>query len=141
MQFGGINYLAVFVAAVAGWLVGGAWYAAFGNAWLAALGKTKEELVGPSGKPSPVPFVVAFLAGLVIAWGLAGIVGHLGPGQVTFWNGVVSGFFVWLCFVLTSMAVNYGFVGKKLSLLVIDAGQWLALFLVQGAIIGVFGIG
>jgi hypothetical protein len=140
MQFGGINYVAVIVAGIAGWLVGAAWYMALGKAWMAALGKTKEELVGPTGKPSPAPFALAFLAGVLIAWGLAGIIGHLGPGQVTLWNGVVSGFFVWLCFVATTTAVNYAFGGRKLSLYLIDVGHWLALFLIQGAIIGLFGV-
>ena len=36
MVYAGINYLAVFVAAVAAWLCGAAWYAALGKHWMKA---------------------------------------------------------------------------------------------------------
>lgn len=139
MAFAGINYLAVVLAALASWLIGALWYSAFARPWMLALGKTRAELMGPSGKPSPLPFVVAFLAQLVMAWVLAGIVGHLGPGQVTLANGVVSGFFVWLGFVVTSQVVNHGFSGQRLMLTVIDSGHWLAALVIQGGIIGLLG--
>ncbi len=139
MAFAGINYFAVFLAAVASWLIGAVWYSAFAKPWMLALGKTRSELLGPTGKASPLPFVVAFLAQLVMAWVLAGIVGHLGPGQVTLVNGVVSGFFAWLGFVVTSLAVNHGFSGQRAMLTVIDSGHWLAALVIQGAIIGLLG--
>lgn len=132
MTFAGINYLAIVVAAVASWLLGAAWYSALGKHWMAALGKTKADLV-----PSPRPFVIAFVAQLVMAWMLAGVIGHM--GQVTTPNGLVSGAFVWLGFVITVLAVNHGFQGHKLDLTAIDGGHWLAVLLVQGAIIGAFG--
>jgi hypothetical protein len=141
MAFAGISYLAILVAAVASWLAGAAWYGALGQAWLGALGKTKEELMGPSGRPSPVPFVVSFLAELVMAWMLAGIMGHLGPGQVTLANGIISGFFLWLGFVATTILVNHRFSGASLRLTAIDGGHWLVVLLVQGAVIGLFGAG
>jgi hypothetical protein len=58
---------------------------------------------------------------------------------VTLANGVVSGFFVWLGFVVTSQVVNHGFSGQRLMLTVIDSGHWLAALVIQGAIIGLFG--
>jgi Protein of unknown function (DUF1761) len=140
VAFAGINYWAVVAAAVASWLVGALWYRAFARPWMIALGKTKAELMGPDGKPSPIPFVVSFVAELVMAWMLAGVIGHLGPGQATLVNGVISGVFIWLGFVITSLAVNYGFAGHRPMLGVIDGGHWLAVLIVQGAIIGLFGI-
>jgi len=44
-----------------------------------------------------------------MAWMLAGVLGHLGPGQVTLRNGVISGAFLWFGFVLATMAVNNAF--------------------------------
>ncbi len=139
MAFAGINYLAVVLAAVSAWLIGAVWYNAFGRPWLYALGKTRSELMGPSGKPSPVPFLTAFLAELVMACVLAGILGHLGPGQLTLASGVIAGFVLWLGFVITSMAVNHGFSRQRLLLTAIDGGHWLAVLLIQGAIIGLLG--
>jgi Protein of unknown function (DUF1761) len=138
MRFAGVNYVAIFVAAVAGWLVGAGWYMAFGKAWMAALGKTEVDLKGPSGRPSPLPFILAFVAALVMAWTLAGIIGHAGP--VTVVNGLIAGFLAWLGFVLTTMGVNHAFSGQKPTLTAIDSGHWLAVLLVQGLIIGVFGV-
>jgi hypothetical protein len=140
VAFAGVSYLGIALAAVAGWLVGAAWYSALARPWLIALGKTRTELLSPSGKPSPVPFVISFLAALLMAWVLAGIVGHLGPGRVTLLNGAISGFFAWLGFVITTLSVNYSFARQRAMLTLIDGGHWLAVLVIQGAIIGLFGV-
>lgn len=133
MVFAGINYVAVVIAALAAFGTGMVWYMTLSRFWLVAIGKTKEDLP-QSGRP----FIVSIVALLVMAWMLAGLVGHL--GAVTVWNGVVSGFFVWTGFVLTTMAVNHAFTGARALLTLIDGGYWLAALLVQGAIIGAFGV-
>jgi hypothetical protein len=139
MAFVGINYLAVVVAAVAAWALGAVWYRVLSKQWLAALGKTHADLAGPDGKPkSYVPFILVFVAELIMAWMLAGVLGHL--GAVTVKNGVISGAFCWFGFVLTTIAVNNAFGGRKAMLTVIDAGHWLAVLVVMGAIIGAFGV-
>ena len=38
------------------------------------------------------------------------------------------------------MTVNNAFTGRKAMLTVIDGGHWLAVLLVQGAIIGAMGL-
>jgi hypothetical protein len=138
VAFAGINYLAVILAAIASWLVGAGWYTLLARPWMIALGKTKSELMDPSGARSPVPFIVAFVAQLVMAWVLAGIVGHL--GAVTLINGLVSGLFAWLGFVITTLAVNYSFARQQIMLTLIDGGHWLFALLIQGAVIGIFGL-
>lgn len=141
MAFAGINYWAVLAAAVAAWLLGAVYYMALAQRWMAAHGwASKEAMLGPAGKPSPVPFVLSFVAELIMAWVLAGLIGHLGPGQVTLRNGIVSGFFAWLGFVATTLAVNNAYGRRTLNLTLIDAGHWLAVLLLQGAIIGAFGV-
>jgi hypothetical protein len=129
-----INYLAVLVAAVGAWITGAAWYGVLGKAWLAALGKTKEEL-----KTGPLPFVLSFVADLIVAFVLAGVVGAVGAGKVGLWSGIVTGALMWLGFVVTTLAVNNLYSGRKTTLTVIDAGHWLAALVVAGAIIGAFG--
>jgi hypothetical protein len=139
MPFAGINHLAILVAAIAAWLVGAAWYMVLARPWMSAHGWQNEaEMLGPSGKPSPIPFILAFVAELVMAWVLAGLIGHLGP--VTIRTGVISGFFVWLGFVVTTVAVNNAFGKSPPTLTLIDSGHWLAVLLVMGAIIGAFGV-
>ena len=101
MVFAGINYLAVLLAAVGGWLLGAAWYALLGNTWMAAVGKTKADLVGPSGKHSPIPFVLSFVALVVMAAVLAAFISDAGPATTQ--EGIIVGFLAWLGFVITSM--------------------------------------
>ena len=130
-----INYFAVVVAAVAGFLLGWGWYSVFGKVWMAGLGKNKEDC----DKPMPlVPLVIAAVACLVLAYMLAGLMGHL--ANVTIRGGVISAFFVWIGFVLTTVATNHAFEGMKPVVTAIDAGHWLAVLVLMGAIIGAFGV-
>jgi hypothetical protein len=139
MAFAGMNYLAIVAAAVAGFLFGALWYGVLGGAWLRALGKTKDEL-GAAGSRKFLPFVISAVCLFIMAFVLAGTIGHLGPGQVTLRNGMISGAFVWFGFVLTTTATNHAFENAKPSLTLIDAGHWLGVLLLQGAVIGWMGI-
>ena len=143
MTFAGMNYLAVVIAAVAAWLAGAAWYTALAKPWVAAQGLTTEEFharrAAMRGSPaSYMPFIIAFVADLVMAWMLAGILGHL--GVITLRYGLLSALFVWFGFVLTTMAVNYAFGSRGIKLYAIDAGHWLLVLLVEGAVLGVMGV-
>lgn len=140
MNFVGMNILAIVVAAVASFAFGSVYYMSLSKPWLVALGKTKEELVGPTGKRSPTPFIILTVALLVMAWVLAGSIGHLGQGQVTLKNGIISALFVWAGFVATTIATNYAFARQKPMLTIIDGIHWLAVLVIQGAIIGAMGV-
>lgn len=137
MAFAGLNYLAIVGAAVAGWLVGAVWYGVlFSKPWQAANTIVPDR----TRAVSPLPFILAFAAQLVMAWVLAGVLAHLGPGQVTIKNGVISAAFLWFGFVITTMAVNNTFVGRKPVLLLIDGGHWLAVMVTLGVVIGWMGV-
>ena len=110
---------------------------ALGKPWMAALGKTREELMGPTGKPSAGPFIISFVAELVMAFVLAFFIVRLGP--VTLANGIATGFAAWLGFVATGMVVNHAYSGARPMLTAIDSGHWLAVLLAEGAVIGAFG--
>jgi hypothetical protein len=71
---------------------------------------------------------------------LAGLLGHLGAGQATLRNGIISAAFIWFGFILTTMIVNFSFSGRDKRLLAIDAGNWLIVLLVIGAVIGAIGV-
>jgi hypothetical protein len=132
MPFAGINYIAVLVAALAAFGFGAAWYGALGKHWMAAVGMSEHP------KPTPGPFIIAFVALLVMAWALAGLIGHV--GQVTIRGGLLSGFFAWLGFVATTLVVNHRFQRSPWSLTLVDGGHWLGVLLVMGFVIGLFGV-
>ncbi|MBX9709954.1 MAG: DUF1761 domain-containing protein [Xanthobacteraceae bacterium] len=139
MIFYGVNIVAVIVAAVAAWFFGAAYYGPLGKIWLEAQGKTAEEVkrAGKSGVAKAAPFILSFLAEIVMAAMLAGLIIRTGP--VTVSHGLKLAFAIWLGFLLTTMAVNYAFADRKPALTLIDAGHWLGVVLIMGAVIGFFG--
>lgn len=131
MEFAGISYLAVLAAAVAAFMFGAAWYGGLSKQWMAAVGLTEPP------KPDPKIYVMTFVCQLVIAWVLAGIMGHL--SQVSVSGGMISAFFVWLGFVATTLIVNHRFQDASWSLTIIDGGHWLGVLLIMGIVIGLIG--
>jgi len=140
MAFAGMNLFAILAAGIAGFVIGGVWYSLLSRPWLAAQDMTPESVRSrPKAGPAWLPFAIALVADLAMAWMMAGILGHLGPGQVTVRNGIISAGFIWFGFILTTTATNYAFQSRKPMLTVIDAGHWLVALVVMGAVIGAFG--
>jgi hypothetical protein len=141
MTFAGLNYLAIVIAAIVAWVAGAVWYMSLGKIWTQAQGLTPEKLLENKSKPGAyLPFIYCLVAELVMAWVLAGLMAHLGTGQVTLLNGVVSGAFCWLGFVITTLVVGNTFALRDLRLIWIDGGHWLIVLVLMGAIIGLMGV-
>jgi hypothetical protein len=141
MGFASVNFLSVLIAAVAAWIFGGVYYTALSKPWLTAQGKTLEqcqaEQAGKPGAAKAVPFILAFVGELIMAWALYGILLHL--NMFTLRAGIISGLLCWFGFVLTTMTVNNAFCGRKPMLTVIDSGAWLGAFVIIGAVLGWMG--
>ena len=137
MSSAGINYLAVLVAAAASFALGAAWYGALAKQWMAAAKVTEADLA-MEGFAAKLPFLVAALCQLVMAFMLAGVLGHL--GRVDFAGGLITALALWAGFVVTSMTVNHRFQNRTWAMTGIDGGYWLAAMLLQGAVIGGFGV-
>jgi hypothetical protein len=134
MDFSAVNWLAVIVAAVVAWLFGAAWYMALSKPWL------KAARLDPSVmKKSPLPFVISFIAELVMASIMALVVGVMTGGEPTLVAGLVFGFVLWLGFVITTLSVNHRYQGFGWGLTAINGGHWLGVLLIMGAVIGWFG--
>lgn len=142
MSFAGMNFLAILVAAIAGWLTGALWYGMFGRIWVEAQGTTVEAFearqAASNGPASYVPFVLAFLGNLVMAWILSGLLGHIGALSAR--GGIISGAFVWFGFIVTSMLVTNAFEGRSWRLTAVNAGHWLLVMIVIGAVLGAWGV-
>jgi hypothetical protein len=137
MTFAGMNYLAIILAAIMGFAFGSVYYNLLSKRWMTATGLTKAKI---NKNSLPALFIIAFVANIIMAWVLAGVVGHLGPGQVTIRNGIISGVFIWVGFILTTIAANNACSMRKPMLTVIDSGHWLGVLVVMGAVIGAFGV-
>jgi hypothetical protein len=133
MAFAGMNYLAVLIAAVAAFAWGAAYYMTLSKQWLAAVGQAAPNR-------SPAPFILSFVALIVMAFVLSGSIAHLGPGLVTLKNGIISGAILWAGFVATTVFVNNAYPGRKYMLSLIDSIHWLGVLVIQGAVIGAMGV-
>src|SRR5262249_12529812 len=117
MTFGGLHYQGVFVAAVASFVFGALYYMALSKPGMVALGKLAHDA---RFGVSRTAFSVTALCELVMAYVLAGVLGHLGPRQVTVENGIITALFLWVGFVATTLIVNYRYQGHKSALVWID---------------------
>ena len=133
-----IDWIAVLAATVAAWMFGALWYGVLSKQWMAAIGFTPADMQGPDGKPKiPLaPMIVSFIAELVMAIILAGVIAHTAKKGVTISSGALVGAICWLGFVITTLATNHAYGKKKAALTIIDGGHWLGVLLLQGAILG-----
>ena len=127
---GHINMLAVLLAAVAGFAVGGVWYGAlFGKAWRAELGF--------DGCQPPKPGMAALLGGnFALLLLSAFMLGHMfarNPGLPSHLYFMMAGG-VGAFFIVPALWINYLYQGRTRRLALIDAGHWIAAYLAMGAV-------
>lgn len=132
MNIEGINWLAVLVAALSAFLLGGLWYGPlFRRVWC------RENGIDPNVPPSAHPakiFGTAFLAALVAASAFAIILRANPPLFIA----VHAGFLTGLAYVGMSLGINYAFAGRSLKLWLIDAGYHTLQFTLYGLILGLW---
>jgi len=128
-----LNHVAVLVAAVVFFALGAVWYTVLQSPWLAGIGKTVDQLTKENGG-SPLPFVIGFLAVLVMCYTLGWIVQR--GMQPTAGNGALTGATVAFGIVGATLALNYGFEARGFTLWLINAGYVFVGLVIAGAIIG-----
>jgi hypothetical protein len=134
-----VNYLAVLVAAVVGWLAGAVWYTVLAKPWVAAHGKTMEEFKAEQAAHKGtlhawLPFALAFVAELVMALVLYGIATHI--KLMSMRSTVMIAVLLWAGVMVTTMLVNNAFSGRRYMLTVIDSGHWLLVIVLMAVVIG-----
>jgi hypothetical protein len=127
-------WLAILLAAIAGFAIGGIWYGPlFGKAWMAARGVSEES--AKEGTKMPLIFSLAFLLNLWMAFMLAHLYATYDVAVDSHHKLVIAGIAA-VGFVIPAMGVNYLFSRLTLRLFAIDAGYWLANLLAMGVILG-----
>lgn len=125
----GINWLAILVAAFAGFAIGGIWYGPlFGKAWMAETGMTEAK--ARAGNPV-LTYGLTFVLNLIAAVSLAMFIGQ---GDLSF--GLFAGFMTGATFVSVALGITYLFEQRSLRLWLINAGYQTLLFTVMGALLG-----
>ena len=132
MDFSTINYLAVLVAALSTFILGGLWYSPmlFGKAWMRVNNFTDADLQTFSKARM---FGWSFIFSLVMAANLAMFLA--GPATNTVW-GMTAGALAGLGWVAMASAIVGVFENKSWPYILINGGYMTVAFVVMGAIIG-----
>jgi hypothetical protein len=126
------NYPAVFVSALAYWILGAVWYGAlFSKPWMALEHMTEEQ----ARSLNPVlPYIVTFVLNLLIAFVLA---------QICIWRkadsagrGAAVGVLVWIGFLGPVTYTTYMYELRPKELFAINEFYPLAGLCLMGAILG-----
>lgn len=125
-----LNYLAIILAALSTFLLGGLWYspAVFGKAWMKENGFTEESMKGANmAKIFGLAFVLALISSINLAM-------FMGPEKdVTM--GAAYGFAAGFGWVATFVGTHYLFERKSFKLFLINAGYSIVALTVMGVII------
>jgi hypothetical protein len=127
-----VNWLAVAVAAVSMFLVGGLWYSPllFAKKWMLANGLTDEELRkrGGTGKIFGGAFALAFVSAANLGF-------FLGGAETTTAWGATAGALtaIW---IVAAIGIVYLFERKPLALFFINAGYFVVALPLMGTILG-----
>jgi uncharacterized protein DUF1761 len=137
-----INWLAVLVAGIVIFALGGLWYSKllFANRWIALQNRTEEQMRAQMASANmPVMYASVFLTGLITAWGMALVLAHFSSDiAMTAAHGAMFGFLFWLAFAATTSYGTALFSGKPKQLWLIDSAYNLVSFVLAGIILAVW---
>jgi hypothetical protein len=127
-----INHLAVIVAAISTFLLGGLWYSPilFGNAWQQE-NKLADEAIKSSNKARI--FGLSFIFSLIMSYNLAFF---LGDPSIDLLMGALYGFLTGFGWVAMGIFIVGMFELKTWRYLWINGGYFIAAFTIMGAILG-----
>ena len=141
MPFPPVNYLAVLVAGIVIFVLGGLWYSPvlFAKKWFALQGRTEEQMRAQAATSNmPVMYLSAFITALITAWVLALVLAHFDRSITFTWaHGALFGFLFWLGFAATTSYATALFSGKPKQLWLIDSTYNLVSFVIAGIILAV----
>jgi hypothetical protein len=132
-----INWLAVAVAAVVTFLIGGLWYSPilFGKLWTRLHGYTDQQLEAMK-QGAGKAYGLSFVAYLVMAGVMAVLVDWTGAAGAA--EGACLGSTVWLGFAATIGLTATLFSNRSLGTWLLDAGYQLVYLVAQGIILAVW---
>lgn len=139
-----VNYLAVLVAAIAAFVLGGLWYGpVFGKQWMALMGMTKEKMEAEKSKGVAKSYILMFIGSLVMAYILSYVVMAMAPylaamGTIGALAGLEIGICMWLGFVAPVTMGSVLWEGRPWKLWFLNAGYYVVSLAVMGAILAVW---
>ena len=125
-----LNWIAILVATIVGFLLGGLWFSPllFANRWTAALGKSKEQM----GKPGPA-LALSFVVTLITAIALAMLL-FVMPLTTTL-GALRLGLTIGIVFYALATASDYAYTGWPRTIYWIQASYHVLMIAVMAVII------
>jgi|CXWL01.1.fsa_nt_gi hypothetical protein len=132
-----LNYLAVLMAAVAAFVIGGLWYSPllFAKAWVKAHAYSPEQVAAMQAA-APKAYSVTLVCQLAIAAAMGVIVYYMRLVRAE--QGVQLGLLAWGGFAAPLGLVGHVYSGKRLAAWLIDAGYQLTYLVAMGVILAVW---
>lgn len=128
------NLLAILVAAIAGFLVGGLWYGPlFGKAWQRESGLSDDEI--KSANLLKI-YGTTFLLSILSAVFLGHLLAHF---DTDLYRTMMISTGIALGFIAPAIGTNYLFARKSARLFAIDAGYWVAFYAAMGLVFALLG--
>jgi hypothetical protein len=143
-HFPAVNWLAIFVAAIVIFILGGLWYSPllFAKRWVALQGKTEEQMRADAAAANmPVLYISAFVCSFLIAVVMGHFIAHMStlnvmePGAA---HGALFGFGCWLGFAAPTSYATAIFSGTPKQKWLIDSTYNLVSFVLAGIILAVW---
>jgi Protein of unknown function (DUF1761) len=129
-----INYLAVLVAAIAHFLIGGLWYGLiFGNKFVELIGWSPEKLQQMESRNPTKEMFLAFLSAVILVFVMAHFIQY--TGSRTLFEGIQTAVLLWLGFVATTQFATVMFEERILGLYLLNVGYQLVACVVAGVIL------
>ena len=130
-----LNYVAVVVTAITGFLIGWLWYSPllFAKAWMAEMKFTEETMKEAAKQGMAKTMLTAFVFTVLMTFALAALV--RAHGSAGWLAGAKLGGFVGAGLLATRMAVNNQFEQRSWKLWAINAGHEVVMCVVAGAIL------
>jgi len=137
-----VNWLAILVAGIVIFVLGGLWYSPilFSKKWLALQNKTEEQMrAEAAGANMPLMYASAFVTGLITAWAMALVFAPIANDMpMNAAHGALLGAILWLGFAATTSYATALFSGKPRQLWFIDSAYNLVSFVLAGIILAVW---
>ncbi|MFZ5963234.1 DUF1761 domain-containing protein [Thalassococcus sp. BH17M4-6] len=131
-----MGYLSVIIAALGCFATGAVWYMTLARPWMEAAGVPMDAEGKPTGEFSVVPFVISFVAAILMAGMMRHVFASAGIDTAT--KGLLSGLGVGLFILAPWVTMNYAYARRPQKLMIIDGGYAVLGPTVIGLILGLF---
>jgi hypothetical protein len=127
------NPLAIIVATILYFMLGGVWFTVFKQAWLLGVGRTAEELQAANISPA-ITYGSAIITTAILAVFLSWLIQATGPQTPI--RGITVAVATWFGVVFTTWGTEYAFEARSLQIFILNTGYCLTGMIIMGAVLG-----